>query len=181
VFPFGRGNVAELLEMLAEANFIERYECNGKRYIQIRSFTKHQHPNVREPASNIPAPALHVHARAKDVLGTTLKDASPPGAVAVTVTVTEAVEREREMHALHASLSFSRKLESIVQEIEADPLYASRKDIRKVAAKRRTWLGRDPTKREILSWLNSEKAEVNDDGGSSEQIARVVANLGRDN
>ena len=37
--------------------FITRYEAQGKRYLQIKTFAKHQRPHIRESDSIIPAPA----------------------------------------------------------------------------------------------------------------------------
>jgi hypothetical protein len=49
-------DAAALLDQLAERGFIQRYEVNGARYIQVVKFGKHQHPHVAEPASTLPAP-----------------------------------------------------------------------------------------------------------------------------
>ncbi len=54
-----------VLEELAAARFIIRYEVDGRRLIQVRTFTKHQVINVREARSVIPAPAGHVAAPAE--------------------------------------------------------------------------------------------------------------------
>jgi len=47
-------DVENLLEKLAGAGFIRRYEIGGKRYIQILNWHKHQKPNIREAAGTIP-------------------------------------------------------------------------------------------------------------------------------
>jgi hypothetical protein len=47
-------DVDHALAALAAAGFIIRYEVDGKSYIQIRTFTKHQKPHPKEPESNIP-------------------------------------------------------------------------------------------------------------------------------
>lgn len=56
VFPYDDVDINALLDSLAGAGFIERYEAEGKRYIQITNFLKHQKPHPNEPASNIPPP-----------------------------------------------------------------------------------------------------------------------------
>jgi hypothetical protein len=56
LFPVDGVDVDGLLTQLAGAGFIQRYEVQGLRYVQVVSFRKHQHPHVREPASTIPAP-----------------------------------------------------------------------------------------------------------------------------
>lgn len=56
VLPYDDVDADELLAALAAHGFIQRYEINGEKYIQIIAFLKHQNPHVKEPASQIPAP-----------------------------------------------------------------------------------------------------------------------------
>ncbi len=58
VFPYRR-SVSEkqcdkLLSWLHNSNFIHRYEVDGKRFIQVLSFWKHQRPHSKEKPSEIP-------------------------------------------------------------------------------------------------------------------------------
>lgn len=55
ILPFDNANVDRLLEELASLGFIERYESGGQRLIQVVSFTRHQSPHPKEPASKLPA------------------------------------------------------------------------------------------------------------------------------
>lgn len=48
------GNADLMLNELAKAGFIERYEVEGAKVIQILAFNKHQTPHVREAASELP-------------------------------------------------------------------------------------------------------------------------------
>lgn len=48
-----------LLEQLAVAGFILRYQVGGARFIQVLNFDKHQNPHVKESPSSIPSPDLH--------------------------------------------------------------------------------------------------------------------------
>lgn len=59
VLPYDDADVDALLAVLHDAGFIQRYEVDGGRYIQVVSFTKHQTPHVKEAASTIPAPGEH--------------------------------------------------------------------------------------------------------------------------
>jgi len=59
LFPADNLDVDEALEMLADAGFLDRYEHDGERYIQVTSFSKHQNPHRDEKASTIPAPCKH--------------------------------------------------------------------------------------------------------------------------
>lgn len=62
IFPYDSVNVDELLSMLAGAFDVNgeplliRYTAQGKAYIQITKFLKHQSPHQNEPKSTIPAP-----------------------------------------------------------------------------------------------------------------------------
>lgn len=56
VLPYDDWDVDRALDDLARAGFIVRYEIDGKRYIQVVNFERHQSPHVREPESTIPPP-----------------------------------------------------------------------------------------------------------------------------
>lgn len=47
------------LAWLADGLFIERYQADGLRFIQVTNFTKHQNPHCKEPDSTIPPPCRH--------------------------------------------------------------------------------------------------------------------------
>lgn len=57
--PYDTCDVDALLDQLVTRGFINRYVVDGKAYIAIPEFAKHQNPHVREPASQIPAPGEH--------------------------------------------------------------------------------------------------------------------------
>jgi hypothetical protein len=59
LFPYDSINIEPLLNSLHKKRFIIRYAINGEKYIQIRTFEKHQNPHCREPESTIPAPCEH--------------------------------------------------------------------------------------------------------------------------
>lgn len=61
ILPYADIDVSALLDALADGPdpFIIRYEVDGRNYIQIVNFERHQCPNVKEPASTIPAPCQH--------------------------------------------------------------------------------------------------------------------------
>ena len=65
IFPNDNIEVDTLLSELAENGLIIRYEVDGKRYIFIPTFSRHQSPFPKEKASNIPpyeGPLLSVNA-----------------------------------------------------------------------------------------------------------------------
>ena len=59
ILPYDNHNVERAIDRLEQKGFIERYEAEGKRYIEITNFTKHQYPNSKEPPSTIPASCRH--------------------------------------------------------------------------------------------------------------------------
>lgn len=57
LFPYRDLTAAQIDEMLGwlqSQEFIERYEVDGERYIQITNFSKHQRPHQNEKPSEIP-------------------------------------------------------------------------------------------------------------------------------
>lgn len=56
ILPYDDIDADALLGELEDGGFVIRYVVDGRKYIQIRSFEKHQRPNMREPESTIPAP-----------------------------------------------------------------------------------------------------------------------------
>jgi hypothetical protein len=59
VLPYDECDADDLLQKLHAADFIERYEVDGKRYLQVKTWGEHQNPHMKEAASTIPAPGLH--------------------------------------------------------------------------------------------------------------------------
>lgn len=54
LLPCDNCDADTLLQDLANAGFIVRYEVNGERYIQINNFTKHQNIHPKEVKSTLP-------------------------------------------------------------------------------------------------------------------------------
>lgn len=70
IFPYTDISVEAFLKVLDDKAFIVRYEVNGKKYIQIRSWHKHQKPHLKEAPSTYPAPpALNFPERAPEKPG----------------------------------------------------------------------------------------------------------------
>lgn len=55
LFPYDDLDMDDALGRLANAKFITRYEGNGKRLIQVRTWHRHQRPPKSEPESELPA------------------------------------------------------------------------------------------------------------------------------
>ncbi|MBK8772283.1 MAG: hypothetical protein IPM06_17925 [Rhizobiales bacterium] len=54
IFPADSVDVDQLLQQLHNAGLICRYIVDGKRFLQVLKFSKHQQPHHREPPSVIP-------------------------------------------------------------------------------------------------------------------------------
>lgn len=69
VFPADDVNIEAGLCALHSAGFVQRYEVDGRRYVSIPAWKKHQNPHCKESASKIPPPskasASTVQARCK--------------------------------------------------------------------------------------------------------------------
>jgi hypothetical protein len=76
VFPYDEVDVEAGLVALASAGFIERYEANGIKYIQVVEFAKHQNPHCKEAPSTIPAPCKH--SAGTEISGTSRADSLIP-------------------------------------------------------------------------------------------------------
>jgi hypothetical protein len=60
LFPADSVDVDAMLEQLAKAGMVIRYEADGQRIISIPNFLKHQHPHHLEKSSNFPdLPPVH--------------------------------------------------------------------------------------------------------------------------
>jgi len=54
VLPYDEVDVNRLLDELAARSLIVRYQVDGRRYVQVTTFSKHQRPHAREVPSTIP-------------------------------------------------------------------------------------------------------------------------------
>lgn len=59
IFPYDECDVDTLLDELDRRHFIQRYEVDDLRLIQVTTWHKHQNPHIKEPASTLPAPDQH--------------------------------------------------------------------------------------------------------------------------
>ena len=57
LLPYDDVDIEPILAELDRAGMVIRYAVDGRNYLHIRSFEKHQRPHVKEPASAIPEPA----------------------------------------------------------------------------------------------------------------------------
>ena len=91
VLPYDELDTDKALTQLASRGFITRYECDGKRYIEIPAFLDHQTPHSRETAGKIPSPDKAV---TRHDLGSDKAQPWSPVSVSVSVPVSEHNARE---------------------------------------------------------------------------------------
>lgn len=90
IMPYDTDPIEPHLEALVQARFLVRYRVEGRAYLAIRTFTRHQYCRANEPLSTLPAPqdldqAPTLHQMPKAPVGThTLTHASPSGDRAAT-------------------------------------------------------------------------------------------------
>src|SRR3954470_2822090 len=77
ILPVEPVDMDGLLAEIAEKGFIVRYQVDGKRYIAIRTFPRHQHPHRNEAESVVPPPPL-----SGNVASTPVQGQAPSGNVA---------------------------------------------------------------------------------------------------
>lgn len=68
IFPYREADVDAMLHWLAHKGFIVRYLADGKAYIEVINFTKHQNPHKNEKESEIPS--VSVGCITSDIIGT---------------------------------------------------------------------------------------------------------------
>jgi len=194
VMPYDNVNIEHLLRELTEARFITRYEAEGKRYIHIRTFWKHQHFNIKEPPSQLPAPL--------ELKGGTVSAPVKHGASTVPAPVEnarkgrEGVGREGKEKLEASGVSTVPNSasppgflsEEFLRRLEEDPAYQGI-EVRHVYAKMLFWCeehGKEVKEGRLISWLNHEdrprkgNGAENDTRDTKAKIARVVQDLSRD-
>jgi hypothetical protein len=189
VMPYDDVSIEDLLRELTEARFITRYQVEGKRYIQIRTFHKHQQPHHKERDSVIPPDpnalqdSSKTQARLKQesresVLahGEREGDLGREGNGEREASLNEDRTRSKRSQ-LNSALS-----DSFLNKIQAKPVY-SHIEVRHVYAKMLAWCevkGKDVTEDRLINWLNREipgNGNAKHRTSTKEKIERVVQNL----
>ena len=152
ILPYDKVNVDRLLSLLDDAGFIQRYESDGRRLIQVLAFAKHQSPHVREPESILPAPC---EPSAELVLGTDEHGTGPAVPIAVTETVTvpsQLLSFDEELRGLRGYRPTASFYDKVIER------YFSL-DLHEEAIKMRGWVEEQPEKNatcttaRVLGWL----------------------------
>jgi len=56
ILPYDNASIEKLISELQDRRFLQIYDADGERYLNIINFRKHQNPHVRESESVCPAP-----------------------------------------------------------------------------------------------------------------------------
>jgi hypothetical protein len=78
IFPADNYDCNDLIQQIADAGMLVRYEHGGARYLQITNFTKHQNPHKDEQASIIPAQGTHDATQVKEPAKTPISEPIDP-------------------------------------------------------------------------------------------------------
>ena len=78
IFPCDNVDINNLLDELCSFHFIEMYEVDGKKYIQVVNFHKHQKPHPKEKPSVIPINPQHLNKFEPRCEQDTTKECSSP-------------------------------------------------------------------------------------------------------
>jgi hypothetical protein len=76
ILPFDALNMDVVLRDLSSAGVIVRYECDGKRVIQVKNFEKHQRPHPKEAPSLLPKPAVKRNGKPRKETASREKDST---------------------------------------------------------------------------------------------------------
>jgi hypothetical protein len=165
VLPYDDCDVDRFLEELEELKFIQRYEAQGRKVIQIVNFTKHQHPHFKESTYDLPEPP---EGRALDKPSTSPRQAQgKPQASRVVNGELYMGNGKRETRArakppAKVATRVSPALSLPIDEeflVELQTRYESI-DVRKVARKMAAHCeqsGKRPTRQRLVSWCSNEQ------------------------
>ncbi len=102
IFPYTKADIEKCLSLLASPKkssgepFIIRYEANGRKYIQIVNFEKHQRPHSTEQESIIPDPPnpIPLTSETAQHVGSTAQQPLSEGGTTVQETLENSQERK---------------------------------------------------------------------------------------
>jgi hypothetical protein len=77
LFPADSVDCNAMLDSLAATGMVARYEVDGKRYLQVVNFGKHQNPHRDEKASTIPYQSVNLQAQDKHCANTVQAPCKP--------------------------------------------------------------------------------------------------------
>jgi len=189
VLPYDDENVDWLLTQLDDAGFIIRYLAEGRPYIQIVNFLKHQSPHPKEAPSQIPAPIavegplLAVEENGEQVAsnaGSSLTGSSGPSGSSLTSTSTGSSEAPSVLEARRRFRPRRRSIEVLddpefLSECQNDyPLVNVERE--RKAAKR--WLAENPQPKVytsfFLRWLKKAETDAISANGNKINGARAA-------
>lgn len=90
--PYDDIDTEAALQQLGARDFLQRYEVDGVRYIQVTNWLTHQHPHPKEEPSKLPAPPEH---SVSPVQGDSMHDSSMNHASVLHESSTPRSDREK--------------------------------------------------------------------------------------
>ena len=146
VFPADDVDIEAALTALHSVGFVQRYEIDGRRYVSIPAWKKHQNPHCREAASKIPPPpktsASTVQAQCKH--GTSPADSLIPDSLIQKLAVGTSTPDSR----LSSADSDKPGVDLVAAATEANPALTAVVHLRKRGGQ---WLRLTPDNPEIIT------------------------------
>lgn len=162
IFPYDKIDAEKILSDLHTAGFIIRYRADGKNFIFIKNFSKHQRPNSREAESAIPAYAENTtdenrynlsHARTRTLVQDREEGEGEGERKG------KGKEGEGDSHARKSSHDQTAPPEDFIQTLKENPAYKAI-DVDRELSKMDAWLltpkgkHKRKTKAFVVNWLN---------------------------
>jgi hypothetical protein len=128
LLPADDADMDALLDELARCQHLIRYCVNGKRYIQIVNFSKHQSPHVKEAASIIPGPeaadlvkpAETLEHHASTIQASCSSDINPPSSLTPSSLTPDSSKKDQNTTSTSQSVA-ARDAPPTVEDSEPEP------------------------------------------------------------
>jgi DNA-binding MarR family transcriptional regulator len=172
LLPYDNADVDAMLNDLSAHGFIQRYEVDGGRYIQIVNFTKHQRPHTNEVQSTIPEPPSDT-----EVSATKESSAANQGDKS-------GAPREQALDPLNSNFNYdsnsdldSSSSENASASRTAEKIRPEHTDLAELLAYRiqqNNPDGKPPTPKQLQNWANDVRLMIERDKRPIEQIRELL-------
>lgn len=181
LFPYDQDDTDAALQVLADLGFVDRYEADGKKVIQIVNFLKHQTPHGTERDSELPGKdgeyTVHVRNKAGYVTGTKRNNnvKSPENNVRLPESNGETPVSERPDSLIHRFTdSLNKDLKPVAQQAAPPPKKSDKQETELQAVCRKAWAAYSTAYERKYGAAPVRNAKV------SAQVKGFVERVGRD-
>lgn len=157
IIPYWDVDVDSTLQALNEYGFIMRYSIAEHSYIQITNFSKHQHPNIKEADSTIPAPPKHSTSTVQALDGHALSFPPYP----LPLTELKESELDSSTDAPSSNFKFEQRHRDIAAELAENISDNNPRE-------------KPPTDRQIEDWANTARLMEQRDGRDMDEMYQIM-------